>query len=350
MNIINNNSKFPINKQFSKIKLNNIKSKKESSFIEKYNESNLNINKNNSYPSNMKIIINNNLVNNKYKSFFVKRQKLERNISNIELKRKKLNKIINGINEKQNNEKNKRKRNNSTQNFVKISLFIKPIKPSFERDFSKINNEENELLLENKAKAFIRKIHVMKKTNETINKNREKKILIRKIREDNKIFENQFMKYRNKNFEKKNLKVNNSIDLSYRKNTNLLVKKIINKKYHYYNPDYQFIRNKKQVRTNRGESHSQDQIILPNINNNLSRINKEEIFKDISCGEINVSLFKYYTPNYLEKKDNETKDNNNNNISLLNTSFKRSPYFFNDPKYYISYKDLKENQKKEKKK
>ena len=41
MNIINNNSKFPINKQFSKIKLNNIKSKKESSFIEKYNESNL---------------------------------------------------------------------------------------------------------------------------------------------------------------------------------------------------------------------------------------------------------------------------------------------------------------------
>jgi len=258
---------------------------------------------------------------------------------------------------------NSHNNNNFNKNIIfhkKIpqNIFIKPLVSSIKRDILRIKNEEKDEILSNNAKAFIKRLNGNnnKITSRVLKINREKNNdYIKKIEEDMKIY------FEKKEKEKEEYKIMKLNDNKKNKIGYFEGKQIINKKYHYYTP------------RNNEENYSNN-ILNTQIKNN------EDYIKNNSLNETpNRNKNKYInTENYSNKNnkninentliENNIQDNNfqENNIhenyfqrinydfdyespSILEQNQRKSPYFFNEPKYNLSIeKRLEEFREKDK--
>jgi hypothetical protein len=234
-------------------------------------------------------------------------------------------------------------------NKIPENVFIKPLVSSIKKDILRIKNEEKNAYLNNNAKAFIKRLNGSnnKITSRVLKINREKNNdYIKKIEEDMKMYLEKKEKEKEEN---KIMKINEN-----KKNKigYFEGKQIINKKYHYYSP------------RNNQENYSN------NILNNQIKNNEDNIKNNLSNENIIINKNKFLNiENYSNKNDEIIKENNiiddnmvqiNNfqrinydfdyeSPSILNQSERKSPYFFNEPKYNLSIeKRLEEFREKDK--
>ena len=250
------------------------------------------------------------------------------------------------------------KKNIMINNKIPENVFIKPLVSSIKKDILRIKNEEKNAYLNNNAKAFIKRLNGSnnKITSRVLKINREKNNdYIKKIEEDMKIY------FEKKEKEKEEYKIMKLNDNKKNKIGYFEGKQIINKKYHYYTP------------RNNEENYSNN-ILNTQIKNN------DDYIKNNSLNETpNRNKNKYInTENYSNKNnkninentliENNIQDNNfqENNIhenyfqrinydfdyespSILEQNQRKSPYFFNEPKYNLSIeKRLEEFREKDK--
>ena len=231
------------------------------------------------------------------------------------------------------------------------NIFIKPLISSFKRDFSRINNEDKEQKLEDEAKAFIRRINGVKSNQRTLKINKNKSDYYKKIEEEMKLY------YEKKEKEKEDYnKYLNSNEYKEEKKNKFGYfegKPIINKKYHYY--------------SSRGKNRNK----FNNYGNNIIRNqlkNYEENTSNLLNDIPNINQYKYLNietnkseqlkTNDKNKSENIIDENNfykiqydfdNDSPSFSDINVRRSPYYFNDPKYNLSIeKKLEEFREKDK--
>ena len=251
--------------------------------------------------------------------------------------------------ENKNSNNNIIKKNIMINNKIPENVFIKPLVSSIKKDILRIKNEEKNAYLNNNAKAFIKRLNGSnnKITSRVLKINREKNNdYIKKIEEDMKMYLEKKEKEKEEN---KIMKINEN-----KKNKigYFEGKQIINKKYHYYSP------------RNNQENYSN------NILNNQIKNNEDNIKNNLSNENIIINKNKFLNiENYSNKNDEIIKENNiiddnmvqiNNfqrinydfdyeSPSILNQSERKSPYFFNEPKYNLSIeKRLEEFREKDK--
>ena len=225
----------------------------------------------------------------------------EYKINLVREKKKKLSKSISAINQKINEIKYEmHNRYVPPSNQIKI----KPIKITKMRNLSKLNNEEEEDKLENDARNFIKKLQEAKK--QRYQKSQEKRMKLNEayfnsIERSLKDMNAQYQK--NKNAEQKQ-----KIYLSAQNSTSNI------KSNHSYRAQQ--------------KSHRNINVKLPMIPSNkvsVTNSNTQNIFDNLSNGEINLSVSKAYYANL---------DMSGGKNTILETSgIKRNTYYFNEPKY-----------------
>ena len=338
------------------IKLANLRNSNESSKLNKItidsrvksSQINKRINNNNNNNNDL----NNKILKNNKSLFFNENSKTKKNLN--------LNFIINN-----NNNNNTKKLNSLNKNSQSQKIFsneINPIQSSKRYDLIKYEQKENDVIKQKEAEAFVKRLREIKNTNEVLKRKKETESYFKHLEEDIKLWEkNRIIVEKNKHIQNLIDRQNNKI-----KKYDVLNQKIVNKKYHYYNPnisenlgknksyennnnnnnDYynSNINNKFQSlpNINYNNNNNNNKIFNSNINSDINNLSKNDIFKDLDNGEINLSLSKYYSNINNNGNNNNVEtinlDNNNNSLSIINTSMntKKSPYFFNDPRYNIS--------------
>ena len=249
---------------------------------------------------------------------------------------------------------NSHKNNNFNKNSIfhkKIpqNIFIKPLVSSIKKDILRIKNEEKDEILSNNAKAFIKRLNGNnnKITSRVLKINREKNNdYIKKIEDDMKIY------FEKKEKEKEEYKIMKLNDNKKNKIGYFEGKQIINKKYHYYSSrnneeNYSNIKINTQIKNNEDN-------IKNNLSNEILNINQNKYLNIENDSNKNDEIIK--ENNIIE--DNIIKENNFHKInydfdheapSVLNKSQRKSPYFFNEPKYNLSIeKRLEEFREKDK--
>ncbi len=345
------------------IKLANLRNSNESSKLNKItidsrvksSQINKRINNNNNNNNDL----NNKILKNNKSLFFNENSKTKKNLN--------LNFIINNNNNNNTKKLNSIKKNSQSQKIIPNE--INPIQTSKRYDLLKYEQKENDVIKQKEAEAFVKRLREIKNTNEVLKRKKETESYFKHLEEDIKLWE------KNRIIVEKNRHIQNLIDRQNNKikKYDVLNQKIVNKKYHYYNPNISenLSKNKSYENNNNNDYYNNNNNInnnfqsLPNINYNnnnnnkifnnninsdINNLSKNDIFKDLDNGEINLSLSKYYSNinnNGINNNNVETinlDNNNNNSLSLINTSMntKKSPYFFNDPKYNISKNKLVE--------
>lgn len=225
----------------------------------------------------------------------------EYKINLVREKKKKLSKSISAINQKINEIKYEmHNRYVPPSNQIKI----KPIKITKMRNFSKLNNEEEEDKLENDARNFVKKLQEAKK--QRYQKSQEKRMKL------NEAYFNSI---------ERSLKEMNA---QYQKNKNAEPKQKI------YLSSQNSTSNIKSNQSYRGQQNSYRNInvklpMIPSNKVSVTNSNSQNIFDNLSNGEINLSVSKAYYANL---------DMSGGKNTILETSgIKRSPYYFNEPKY-----------------
>ena len=225
----------------------------------------------------------------------------EYKINLVREKKKKLSKSISAINQKINEIKYEmHNRYVPPSNQIKI----KPIKITKMRNFSKLNNEEEEDKLENDARNFVKKLQDAKK--QRYQKSQEKRMKL------NEAYFNSI---------ERSLKEMNA---QYQKNKNAEPKQKI------YLSSQNSTSNIKSNQSYRGQQNSYRNInvklpMIPSNKVSVTNSNSQNIFENLSNGEINLSVSKAYYANL---------DMSGGKNTILETSgIKRSPYYFNEPKY-----------------
>ena len=225
----------------------------------------------------------------------------EYKINLVREKKKKLSKSISAINQKINEIKYEmHNRYVPPSNQIKI----KPIKITKMRNFSKLNNEEEEDKLENDARNFVKKLQEAKK--QRYQKSQEKRMKL------NEAYFNSI---------ERSLKEMNA---QYQKNKNAEPKQKI------YLSSQNSTSNIKSNQSYRGQQNSYRNInvklpMIPSNKVSVTNSNSQNIFENLSNGEINLSVSKAYYANL---------DMSGGKNTILETSgIKRSPYYFNEPKY-----------------
>ena len=225
----------------------------------------------------------------------------EYKINLVREKKKKLSKSISAINQKINEIKYEmHNRYVPPSNQIKI----KPIKITKMRNFSKLNNEEEEDKLENDARNFVKKLQEAKK--QRYQKSQEKRMKL------NEAYFNSI---------ERSLK---EMNVQYQKNKNAEPKQKI------YLSSQNSTSNIKSNQSYRGQQNSYRNInvklpMIPSNKVSVTNSNSQNIFENLSNGEINLSVSKAYYANL---------DMSGGKNTILETSgIKRSPYYFNEPKY-----------------
>lgn len=225
----------------------------------------------------------------------------EYKINLVREKKKKLSKSISAINQKINEIKYEmHNRYVPPSNQIKI----KPIKITKMRNFSKLNNEEEEDKLENDARNFVKKLQEAKK--QRYQKSQEKRMKL------NEAYFNSI---------ERSLK---EMNVQYQKNKNEEPKQKI------YLSSQNSTSNIKSNQSYRGQQNSYRNInvklpMIPSNKVSVTNSNSQNIFENLSNGEINLSVSKAYYANL---------DMSGGKNTILETSgIKRSPYYFNEPKY-----------------
>lgn len=225
----------------------------------------------------------------------------EYKINLVREKKKKLSKSISAINQKINEIKYEmHNRYVPPSNQIKI----KPIKITKMRNFSKLNNEEEEDKLENDARNFVKKLQDAKK--QRYQKSQEKRMKL------NEAYFNSI---------ERSLKEMNA---QYQKNKNAEPKQKI------YLSSQNSTSNIKSNQSYRGQQNSYRNInvklpMIPSNKVSVTNSNSQNIFENLSNGEINLSVSKAYYANL---------DMSGGKNTIFETSgIKRSPYYFNEPKY-----------------
>ena len=229
-------------------------------------------------------------------------------INLVKEQKKKLSQSVNQINQRLNEIKYQKFNHQAPQTY---QMKIKPLKIPKQRNYSKLNNEEEEGRLENDAKNFIKKLQRDKITRKNTLKEKQMKVNMAYF----KSIENSLQELQGKFAQ--NLKLNNS-------RSNTLNKKSASYSQMFTNKPVK--ENKSQYYTNINTKRGSD-TILPLISkpNELSIINNQNIYENLSNGEINVSVTKAYYANL---------DVTGGKNTILETSgIKKSPYYFNEPKY-----------------
>ena len=249
---------------------------------------------------------------------------------------------------------NSHKNNNFNKNSIfhkKIpqNIFIKPLVSSIKKDILRIKNEEKDEILSNNAKSFIKRLNGSnsKITSRVLKINREKNNdYLKKIEEDMKMYLEM------KEKEKEEYKIMKLNDNKKNKIGYFEGKQIINKKYHYYSSrnneeNYSNIKINTQIKNNEDN-------IKNNLSNEILNINQNKYLNIENDSNKNDEIIK--ENNIIE--DNIIKENNFHKInydfdheapSVLNKSQRKSPYFFNEPKYNLSIeKRLEEFREKDK--
>lgn len=230
----------------------------------------------------------------------------EYKINLVREKKKKLSKSISAINQKINEIKYEmHNRYVPPSNQIKI----KPIKITKMRSYSKLNNEEEEDKLENDARNFVKKLQEAKKLR--YQKSQEKRMKL------NEVYFNSL---------ERSLK---DMNAQYQKNKNIEQKQKI-----YLQKNYNSAQNStSNIKSNQSyraqhDSYRNINVKLPMIPSNkisVTNSNSQNIFDNLSNGEINLSVSKAYYANM---------DVSGGKNTILETSgIKRSPYYFNEPKY-----------------
>lgn len=275
-----------------------------------------------------------------------------------------------------------------------LQMEIKPIINKRYISYSKVNNHEMEEKLEADAKNFIYRINSKKGNYLTEKKKKEKKEFI-KIQKEIELME-QKKKLREEEDRKKKIEQilkNKEKSMMRRQKDNISNKNFPKKKYHYYDPNqkimymiknysnelkdfssqlyynnfgpdlyqYEYLNLPEVLSTEKiGENFDNNnnnyrvdgnnlqyyyvndgQIIYDNSNNNIinninNTQNTQEDEENINKNELNLP--EQYSGIYPDVKNmnsyiNDTNNNANNSVSLLDTSDKKSLYYFNDPKY-----------------
>lgn len=253
--------------------------------------------------------INNTEGNSKYlqKNQFIS-SSLMKELQLVKEQKKQLSQNVNQINQRLNEIKYQKFNHQPPQTY---QCKIKPLKIPNPRNYSKLNNEEEEGRLENNAKNFIKKLQKDKAIRQNAIKERQIKANMAYF----KSIENSLQELQGKIA--KNIQLNNSRSNSLNKKSasysQMFTKKPVRESKLQYNTN---------VNTKRGND-----IILPLISkpNELSTINNQNIYDNLSNGEINVSVTKAYYANLDVTGEKNT---------ILETSgIKKSPYYFNEPKY-----------------
>ena len=229
-------------------------------------------------------------------------------INLVKEQKKKLSQSVNQINQRLNEIKYQKFNHQAPQTY---QMKIKPLKIPKPRNYSKLNNEEEEGRLENDAKNFIKKLQRDKTTRKNAIKEKQIKVNMAYF----KSIENSLQELQGKFVQ--NLKLNNS-------RSNTLNKKSASYSQMFTNKPVK--ENKSQYYTNINTKRGSD-TILPLISkpNELSIRNNQNIYENLSNGEINVSVTKAYYANL---------DVTGGKNTILETSgIKKSPYYFNEPKY-----------------
>ena len=225
----------------------------------------------------------------------------EYKINLVREKKKTLSKSISAINQKINEIKYEmHKRYVPPSNQIKI----KPIKITKMRNFSKLNNEEEEDKLENDARNFVKKLQEAKK--QRYQKSQEKRMKL------NEAYFNSIersLKEMNAQYQKnKNAEPKQKIYLSSQNSTSNIK---TNQSYREQQNSYRNINVKLPM--------------IPSNKVSVTNSNSQNIFDNLSNGEINLSVSKAYYANL---------DMSGGKNTILETSgIKRSPYYFNEPKY-----------------
>lgn len=225
----------------------------------------------------------------------------EYKINLVREKKKKLSKSISAINQKINEIKYEmHNRYVPPSNQIKI----KPIKITKMRNFSKLNNEEEEDKLENDARNFVKKLQEAKK--QRYQKSQEKRMKL------NEAYFNSIersLKEMNAQYQKnKNAEPKQKIYLSSQNSTSNIK---TNQSYREQQNSYRNINVKLPM--------------IPSNKVSVTNSNSQNIFENLSNGEINLSVSKAYYANL---------DMSGGKNTILETSgIKRSPYYFNEPKY-----------------
>lgn len=225
----------------------------------------------------------------------------EYKINLVREKKKKLSKSISAINQKINEIKYEmHNRYVPPSNQIKI----KPIKITKMRNFSKLNNEEEEDKLENDARNFVKKLQEAKK--QRYQKSQEKRMKL------NEAYFNSIersLKEMNAQYQKnKNAEPKQKIYLSSQNSTSNIK---TNQSYREQQNSYRNINVKLPM--------------IPSNKVSVTNSNSQNIFDNLSNGEINLSVSKAYYANL---------DMSGGKNTILETSgIKRSPYYFNEPKY-----------------
>ena len=325
------------------IKLANLRNSNESSKLNKItiesrvksSQINKRSNNNNDYDYNNYNFDNKNSLKNNKSLFFNENTKKNLN----------LNYISNNSNKNTLNQK----KNYQSQKI--ISNKINPIQSSKRYDLLKYEQKENDIIKQKEAEAFVKRLKEIKNTNEVLKRKKETESYFKHLEEDIKLWEkNRIIIEKNKHIQNLIDRQNNKI-----KKYDVLNQKIVNKKYHYYNPNISGNLNYENYNNNNFQSlpninyNNNNKIFNNNINSEINNLSKNDIFKELDNGEINLSLSKYYSNINNNGNNNNVEtinldNNNNNSFSIINSSMntKKSPYFFNDPKYNITKNKLVE--------
>ena len=271
------------------IKLANLRNSNESSKLNKItiesrvksSQINKRSNNNNDYDYNNYNFDNKNSLKNNKSLFFNENTKKNLN----------LNYISNNSNKNTLNQK----KNYQSQKI--ISNKINPIQSSKRYDLLKYEQKENDIVKQKEAEAFVKRLKEIKNTNEVLKRKKETESYFKHLEEDIKLWEkNRIIIEKNKHIQNLIDRQNNKI-----KKYDVLNQKIVNKKYHYYNPNISGNLNYENYNNNNFQSlpninyNNNNKIFNNNINSEINNFSKNDIFKELDNGEINLSLSKYYS-------------------------------------------------------
>ena len=281
--------------------------RRSSSEYHQKNNKNYNYNKNYTYNNNYNKIYNN--YNNNYNR-----------IAN--------NKLYNNINKSVQFQRN-------AKEILQIDKYkteyIKSLSSTIQKDILKLNQEENDYKLTLNARAFVRRLNANKSQEDILKRKR-------KINEYNKQLDKDLRNYYDK---KKEAEINHDLIRSMENDLKEIKykyfgKKFINKKYHYYTPS--------SSRIKYGTNQLRNQL------NNYSENTRSLAYEYPNIQKykfLNIETYDNYPIRYREDENpfneginyNYNYDENidyNESPSMLENTNRKSPYFFNVPKYNVT--------------
>ena len=208
--------------------------------------------------------------------------------------------------------------------------YIKSLSSTIQKDILKLNKVETDYKLTLNAKAFIRRLNADKSQQDILRRKR-------KINEYNKQLDKDLQNYYDK---KKQAEINHDLIHSMENDLKEIKykyfgKKYINKKYHYYTPASSRMKHGTNQLRNQLKDYSEN---TRNLAHEYPSIQKYKF--------LNIETYDNYPIKYREdeipfneKLNNNKYDENvdyNEFPSMLENPNRKSPYYFNEPKYNVT--------------